>query len=170
MGQKTASIPKCKFVKENDRKKWIINQINRNSVHNLQETVASGNRRGWETRASSQTLTRHDPAYYGFHHPGMVHSHPHCVPILFVSPLYHRGTPGHFSSWFNWQKKNANGDNSSNTSWFYVFTLSSHTLLDPDGSVTLLRVLFGEESWGRTCWGPSTFTGTSEKSELLIKD
>lgn len=66
--------------------------------------------------------------------------------------------------------KHANGDNSSSASWFSVFAVSTRTLLDLDGSVTLLRVLFGEESWGRTCWGPSTFTGISEKSELLIKD
>lgn len=44
------------------------------------------------------------------------------------------------------RKKNANGDNSSNASWFYVFAVSTRTLLDLDGSVTLLRVLFGEES------------------------
>lgn len=66
--------------------------------------------------------------------------------------------------------KHANVDNSSNASWFSVFAVSTRTLLDLDGSVTLLRGLFGEESWGRTCWGPSTFTGISEKSELLIKD
>lgn len=36
------------------------------------------------TAESSQTLTKHDPVYYGFHQLGMVHGHLHCVHPLCV--------------------------------------------------------------------------------------